>query len=87
MNTKAVVRSNEKFRFIQKELDQFLSRFKKTKFVLEPHGIWGCIYERENGQRQCNSSFIEKILIQYSMIDLEEHFFRLTIHNLNMILP
>jgi len=45
MNAKGVVRSNEKFKSTQEELDEFLSRFKDAKFVLESTGIWEFIYE------------------------------------------
>jgi len=39
------VLSNEKFSSTRKELDRFLARFKRAKFVLESTGIWEFIYE------------------------------------------
>ena len=39
------VLSNEKFSSTQEELDRFLARFKRARFVLESTGIWKFIYE------------------------------------------
>ena len=39
------VLSNEKFSSTQDELNKFLARFKRAKFVLESTGIWEFIYE------------------------------------------
>lgn len=45
MNESGRVISNEKFSSNRTDLDKFLSRFKKAKFVLESTGIWEFIYE------------------------------------------
>ena len=45
MNKSGKVISNERFLSTRDELDKFLSRFNKAKFVLESTGIWEFIYE------------------------------------------
>ena len=45
MNNSGRVISNERFLSTRDELDKFLSRFNKAKFVLESTGIWEFIYE------------------------------------------
>ncbi|MGQ9587322.1 MAG: IS110 family transposase [Thermoplasmata archaeon] len=45
INDSGRVLSNEKFSSAQKDLDRFLARFNRVKFVLESTGIWELIYE------------------------------------------